>query len=277
MSDADNSRPGGPAKEPEEKEPRTWQSVAASVAKGITGLAGLGGALVAIFAWFPMARDTLWPNLKEYEIVSSLHAGYSVDAFDAVLGPPSIVMEREDDGTTKRLYVKDNYVVQTVALPSKQTVLYSVLSCDLGFQPTFTKFGKSITLNVASMAAQSTGSNGPDAPVKLYYAAQDEVGIMNAEKFHWRVEVLSEDTDGSQSRGIGFGVNTVCTAAGQPATTVNYQGPLDEAPEEVKNFRAATAPNFYVETYAWSFPTSALRQVSPYYQDLPTLTVAAGS
>lgn len=65
-------------KVPEEKEPRTWQSAAASVAKGITGLAGLGGALVAIFAWFPMARDTLWPNLKEYEIVSSLHAGYSV-------------------------------------------------------------------------------------------------------------------------------------------------------------------------------------------------------
>jgi hypothetical protein len=115
-----------------------WWPALKFAAKAIIGLSALGAAIVALIAWLPLANDRLHPELKEYEALRALYAGASVSLFDGKLGPPSIVKAVPGEpGITKRIYVKEDYVEETVATQEGQAQLYSVLSCNQEFKPSF--------------------------------------------------------------------------------------------------------------------------------------------
>jgi hypothetical protein len=243
-----------------------WWPRAKTAAKAITGLSGLLAAIVAIYAWFPLARDTAWPELKEYETLESLYVGASVSLFDGKLGPPSIIKAVPGEtGITERLYVKKDYIVETLATPEGQTKLYSVLSCSPNFKPSFEFFGSKVTLQDKSLVAQ-----GPsDRPRELYY---QRPATVSSPTFYF--ELTTETSGASHNRGSGYGVNSVNGACGDlPAQ--DYEGAPAEAPQEIDDYRAKTPPNFYVESWDRSIRDTTINVVSPfglvtpYHEDLP--------
>lgn len=232
-------------------------------AKGFLGFSALLTAFVAILALIPQARDTVAPNLKEYETLRSLYAGASVSFFDAKLGPPSIVSPLGlEKGTMERLYVKKDYVVETLATTEGKTTLFSVLSCDPGFQPTF----GDITLQSETLATMRHGAD----PQLLYY---DHPGTAGGPEFFF--EQLYDVAGYSNYRGAGYGVNRGHGCGDLPDNDVeSFKGGVTDAPQGIKDYRARTPANFYVETYGRSFAglngeTEPFFLVTPKPVDLP--------
>lgn len=239
--------------------------ITVAVAKGIVGLTGFMAALVAIFAWLPLARDSLDPTLKEYETLKALYAGASVSFFDAKLGPPSIVkpvpLER---GMMERLYVKKDYVVETVATPEGKTTLFSVLSCSRSFKPTFpTQAGTPITLQDKPLAALMPGRT----PAMLFYRVPGTGGPA------FFFEMITDAMGASGYRGSGYGVNGRCENL--PSHDVDdFAGSVADAPQGITEYRATTPANFYVETWERSIQGNdreieAFHMVTPDPGDLP--------
>ena len=236
-------------------------SKAKTAAKGITGFAALSAAVVAIVGLLPLAMDAVRPELKEYKILSTLYAGASVNFFDSALGSPAIVRAvPAEKGITERLYVKENYIVQTLASSEGETKLFSVLSCSPDFRP---RLGGQITLQDKPLAEQALSGREPE---DLYYLMP--ATVMNTVYFE-----LAHDVSGaSHNRGSGYGVNSAC---GKDLPAQGYVGPLSEAPQAIQDFRARVPANFYVE--AWDRPLRHFEQnKSPYYslvtplrEDLP--------
>lgn len=232
---------------------RAWWPRIVTFAKGVTGLAALGAAIVAILAWFPMARDFVDPRFKEYENLKSLYAGASVSFFDGKLGPASIVRAAPTEaGITERLYVKEDYIVQTLATPEGETKLYSVLSCNPNFKPSLNSFGGAVTLHDKPLAEQMRPGQDPQELNYLRPAV-----VINTVYFELAIDVSAP----SHYRGYGYGVNTACsTGSGSespPAPSV-YEGPPSKAPQDIQDYRAKVPANFYVE--AWDRP---IRKLSP--------------
>jgi hypothetical protein len=246
---------------------RRWWPKLKTLGKGITGLAGFGAAIVAIFAWFPMARDFVNPNFKEYENLKTLYVGASVSHFDSTLGPPSIVKAIPGEtGTMERLYVKKDYVVETLATADGQTKLYSVLSCNSDFKPSFTFLDSKITLQDKPLAAQMPFGRPPEW---LYYEPPSTV---SSPTFYF--EMTAEISGASRNRGSGYGVNSVDGACGDlPAQ--GYEGPPDKAPQEISDYRAKALPNFYVETWDRTIRDLSVEMgnpyllVTPFHEDVP--------
>jgi hypothetical protein len=232
---------------------------AKAIGKGITGLAELGAAAVVILAWFPQAVDTICPNLKEYKTLDTLYAGASVAQFDAKLGPPSIIKAvPAKSGITERLYVKKDYVVETLATEEGQTTMYSVLSCDSNFKPTFKSFGSEITLQDKPLAATSPPGQ---QPIELHYEKPTLVGSAT-----YYFELYTDTSGASHGRGSGSGVNGVC---GKLPDADDYSGPASLAPEKINDYRMSTPANFYVESTEQSIRNGADNLVTPFHEDLP--------
>ncbi|MET4144016.1 ETEC_3214 domain-containing protein [Arthrobacter sp. UYCo732] len=235
---------------------------AKAAGKAIIALAGLGAAVVAIYAWFPAARDALWPELREYKTLDTLYAGASVTFFDSALGSPDIVRAVEGEaGTTERLYIKENYIVQTLATPEGETQLFSVLSCSQDFKP---KLGGRITLQDKPLAEQLTTGQQPR---ELYYLMPAHV--LNAVYFELTVEAGVP----SRNRGSGYGVNSAC-AKDLPGQE-SYVGPASNATQAIKDFRTRVPANFYVETYKRELAdvtqsgSRFYTRVTPLFEDIP--------
>lgn len=266
MSGPPNSEPGT-AEAPKGKAwLKVWWPRAKTFAKGITGLAGLVAAAVAILAWFPLARDFVDPNHKEYENLKSLYVGASVSLFDGKLGPPSIVKGVPGETEiTARLYVKKDYIVETLATAEGQTKLYSVLSCNSSFKPSFEFLGSKFTLQDKPLAEMAQSDWKP----WLYYRQPSTV---SSPTFY--LEVTTDTSGASHNRGSGYGVNSVDGSCGE-LPTGDYEGQLTEAPQEISNFRLKTPANFYVETWDRSirgasvFDANPYQLVTPYHEDVP--------
>ena len=200
-----------------------WWPKLKIILKGIVKLAELGAAVVVVVAWFPMAVNALRPELREYETLKSLYAGASVSFFDSKLGTPAIIRALPTEkGTTERLYVKDDYIVQTLANAEGETRLYSVLSCRPDFKP---RLGGRITLQEKPLAAQWAPGQEPK---ELYYL--QPAAVLNTVYF----EFAAYASGFSRNRDYGAGVNGACSKA-LPAR--EYVGPPSEAPEAIRNFR----------------------------------------
>lgn len=245
MSGSSNAEPETAAPTEHRGWLEVWWPRAKTAAKGITGLAGLGAAIVAIFAWFPLAQDAVWPELEEYETLSSLYAGASVSLFDGELGPPSIVEVLPGEaGLTERLYVKKDYIVGTLATSEGDTRLYSVLSCNPSFKPTFQFFDSRIILQDKPLSAQMSSERPPS---HLYYVAP---GTVSSQLLFF--ELITATSNATDRRGSGYGVNGVCgelptTSNPAGSSVLDYFGPPDQAPREIQDYRAKTPVNFYVE------------------------------
>lgn len=242
-----------------------WWPRIRSAGKGITGLSGLGAAIVAIAAWYPMANDHLHPELKEYENLKALYVGASVSLFDSKLGAPSIVKAVPGEPEmTERMYVKPDYVVETVATREGQTKLFSVLSCNPDFRPSFEFLGSRVTLQDKPLADQKPFGRPPS---ELFYEVPQTV---SSPEFYFE---LTADTSGaSHNRGSGYGVNGACS---KDLPSVDYAGPVADAPQEINVFRERVPANFYVESLDRSLSNSSnpslgpFLLVTPYFEDLP--------
>lgn len=248
---------------------RVWPKIHTGT-KAVTGLAGLGAAMVAIYAWFPQALDSVRPELKEYALLKSLYAGASVSLFDSKLGPPSSIKAVPGEpGVTERLYVKDAYLVETLATAEGQTKLFSVLSCRADFKPTFDFFGSKVTLQDKPMAELKPFDRQPE---ELHALVPETV---SSPTFYF--EMIAEVSGASHNRGSGYGVNAVCSghgsANGLPA--FDYSGPPEKAPQDLADYRARTPANFYVETWDRSirgpgnYPFDDFFLVTPFHEDVP--------
>jgi hypothetical protein len=260
MSETTKSK-SGPADTPKWRRAlRVWWPRTKTAGKGVIGVAGLGAAVVAIYAWFPLARDTAWPELKEYATLESLYAGASVTFFDDTLGPPSIIHALSgENGLTERLYVKKDYIVTTLATPDGQTKLYSVLSCSPAFKPSFDFRGNKITLQDKPLAAQMPSDRPPAA---LYFVQPTTV---SSPTFFF--ELTEYTSNASGNRGSGYGVNGSCknlpsTAGGDMAP--GYEGPPAQAPREISDYRSRTSANFYVELWDRSLANVDNKFVIPF-------------
>jgi hypothetical protein len=234
--------------------------------KAVTGLAGLGAAVVAIYAWFPQALNSAMPQLKEYETLDTLYAGASVSLFDSKLGPPSTIKAVPGEpGMTERLYVKQDYLVEIIATAEGESKLYSVLSCKPDFKPVFDFFGSKITLQDRPLDRQKELGHPPSW---LHYSRPMTV---SSPTFYF--EMATEVSGASHNRGSGYGVNGVCGTNGLPK--VDFSGPPDKAPQEINDYRAKTPPNFYVETWDRTLignssdEFSQFSLVTPFHEDVP--------
>lgn len=263
MSEPSNFKTRATEKLRKRRERKVWWSRAKTAAKGIIGFSALVAAIVAILAWLPLARDTVAPSLKEYETLRTLYAGASVSFFDAKLGPPSIVSPLGlEKGTMERLYVKKDYVVETLATAEGETTLFSVLSCNPSFKPTF----GDITLQSESLATVQHGAG----PQLLFY---EHPGTAGGPEFFF--EMMYDVAGYTNYRGAGYGVNRGHRCGDLPDNDVeSYRGSETEAPQGIKDYRTRTPANFYVETYGRSFAglngeTEPFFLVTPTPVDLP--------
>jgi hypothetical protein len=267
MNNSRNSEPETTGSPNQKGLPKAWWPRLKTFGKGVTGLAGLGAAIVAILAWFPLARDFVDPNFKEYENLKALYAGASVSLFDGKLGPPAIVKAVPGEtGIMERLYVKKDYLVETLASADGQTKLYSVLSCSPDFKPSFNFQGTKITLQDKPLAAQMPFGRPPE---HLYY---EPPATVSSPTFYF--EITAETGGASHNRGSGYGVNSVDGTCGD-LPVQGYEGPPDKAPQEVSDYRAKTVPNFYVETWDRTIRDQTVDVgnpyllVTPFHEDVP--------
>jgi hypothetical protein len=202
------------------------------------------------------------PNFKEYETLKALYAGASVSLFDGKLGPPSIVRAvATEPGITERLYVKNDYVVQTLATAEGETKLYSVLSCSPNFKPSFTGLGGRVTLQDKPLAEQMRPGQEPQ---NLYFL--DPAVAINRIYFELAIDASAP----SHYRGYGYGVNTACSTGSKGAPLSGpYEGPLPGAPQQFKSYRATVPANFYVE--AWERPIRKVESGFPKYSQVTPL------
>jgi hypothetical protein len=237
-------------------------------------------AAFAVTTWWQGAWNQIAPNDRVYDRLRQLSAGMSVQAFDRALGPASIarvqtVMQVEPGGPvttafTMRIYMEDQYVVTTLATDDQQTVLYSVLSCNEQFEPSFITPDKStIRLRTApisrSLEARRDPSAAPSAvptPVAWLPTVLFQSGSTGGSPGIYAEIPVSVPSGVTHERTYGFGVNEACgdiavtTASGADVTDYNVPTIPNDQPRYSKAeaeaalgaYRQRTEPNFYFET-----------------------------
>lgn len=127
---------------PAAKAPRSLPSrIAPLVAKSLLGAAALLSALIVVAGAAIYVGDRYKEKFRwrqaEYRKLQALHAGYSIDRFEAVLGTP--VFSRKDPQTHLRedTFRRRDYWVQVVSRRDGTVTLYAVTSCDDNFRPEF--------------------------------------------------------------------------------------------------------------------------------------------
>ncbi|MCY1220539.1 hypothetical protein D9M72_325580 [compost metagenome] len=239
----------------------------------VGGLSAIIASLIAILAWLPQAQDTLWPNEKYYKMLGELNAGHSVARFDSELGPPTLIRVHSTSTPvlTERLYMKEQFVVSTLT-PSEgnRTMVYSVLSCNPEFQPSFhTPDGRTLQL-------QSKPLDALDGVITMSGSLNYSPGATGSSvRLNAEMAVRIPAT-ASSNRAYAYGVNGACGPTALPRADGSYnqefKGTLGEAPDAVRSYRHTVAPNFYAEAYPedgfLDFET-IIGIASPYHFDLP--------
>jgi hypothetical protein len=98
-------------------------------------------------------QDALRMKQREYDLLTDLKAGFTIQKFEETLGAPIFRRPLDDRRWTESTFQGDSYWVQAVSDRDGVVALYSVTSCDTGFAPTFDFPGGTVTLNVSTMAS----------------------------------------------------------------------------------------------------------------------------
>ena len=228
----------------------TWHWVGPPL-KGVTWLAALLAAITALAAYGPAAyRLVAWRQV-EYDIIENIHAGFNVAYLDEALGKPALVQAvSAQRALTQYIYLRRDYVVMADVDSSGEVQLYSVLSCDASFAPTFSApNGTLVTLQSQPLdhaaAWRFAGITGdPNARLLAYYprSTADSLG-----------QELEYDSDAGTSAASGtwtfVGYNDECGKGGDTLTADPsiWRVTSPDNPR-VKSFRAHNAANVYAET-----------------------------
>jgi hypothetical protein len=119
-----------------------------------SGIGHLRGVYESKFRW----------KQEEYSKLQSLHAGFSVQKFNEVLGSPLFVRADKENNFVENTYEGRQYWVQAIADSSGTVKLFAVTSCDLDFQPKITSPVGEVTLNKTRFAETTF------PPSKIRYA-----------------------------------------------------------------------------------------------------------
>lgn len=255
MSESDESTP--PPANPANAAPRqhwwqtTWQWISAPL-KAITWLAALLAAITALYAYGPAAyRFIAWRQV-EYDIIENIHAGFNIAYVDAQLGKPALVKAvSAQRPLTQYIYVRRDYVVMADADSAGEVELYSVLSCDASFAPTFSApNGTLVSLQSQPLARAAAWrypkeqQGDPNKRLLAYFprSTADSLG-----------QELEYDADAGTSATSGtwtlVGYNDEC-GRGADSLAADRSIWQTTAPgnPRVKAFRAHNAANIYAET-----------------------------
>ncbi|MDD1476471.1 ETEC_3214 domain-containing protein [Arthrobacter sp. H16F315] len=237
--------------------------------KLVLGISAFGVALITIFAWWPLAKDTLFPFEKDYKKLAELGAGFSTDHFSEMLGAPTTLKQVSSNPALKQInYINKDYIVTTVADDSGRTLLFSVLSCNPDFHPRFTAPDKTeLQLQMEPLELIAPRNLNHD----LYYKPGSTGSSVDQ-----LVELGDPTTTtANRLRAYAYGVNGACgpTRLERPdgIHELDYSGPINEAPDDVKDFRRDLAANFYTETVGWD-----LRLVDPGALKVSAIDSASG-
>ena len=132
MSDGDN---------PQERPPHPLLAVARRFTKVLLAISALlsAGVVVAGAAIYVVDRyrDRYQWRDAEYAKLRSLHAGYTLERFEAVLGTPVFSRTHSRSKLREDSFRRRHYWVQAVSQEDGTVLLYSVTACDPAFQPDF--------------------------------------------------------------------------------------------------------------------------------------------
>jgi hypothetical protein len=255
VNESDQSAPASP--QPPRPAPeqhrwhRTWHWVSAPL-KAITWLAALLAAITALYAYGPAAyRFIAWRQV-EYDVIENIHAGFNIAYIDEKLGKPAMVKAvTAQRPLTQYIYLRRDYVVMADVDSAGEVELYSVLSCDASFAPTFAApDGTLITLqsqpldHAAAWRYPKEQQGDPNKRLLAYYprSTADSLG----QELEYDAIAGTSATSGTWTF---VGYNDECGRGGDRLTADPsiWQATSPTNPR-VKDFRAHNAANVYAET-----------------------------
>ena len=238
----------------------------------------IGAAFVVVDAFPRVDHKVRWRNV-EYGRIDKLHAGYTLDHFQAQIGPPtqrdallgySASGKSPATGFTEYVWVRREHVVQAVADASGQIAMFSVTSCDPAFQPKFHRprpisESNEVRLQDLSLAdATEAARRGTQLPWMADFLAP----ATGSTPFHY-FEWSGPSSGASTGRSYLLGVNVLCLSPEQrerfPGQPPAYRGPIAQAPAELRAYRGQIAANLYAETF---------RPLMPAFDELGMMFVA---
>jgi hypothetical protein len=229
----------------------TWHWISAPL-KAITWLAALLAAITALYAYGPTAyRFIAWRQV-EYDIIENIHAGFNIAYVDAQLGKPALVKAvSAQRPLTQYIYLRRDYVVMADVDSAGEVELYSVLSCDAFFAPTFSApNGTLVSLQSqpldrsAAWRYPKEQRGDPNKRLLAYYPRS------TADSLGQELEYDAIDGSSATSGTWTFvGYNDECGRGGDDlaADSSIWQTTSPTNPR-VKDFRAHNAANVYAET-----------------------------
>ena len=229
----------------------TWHWISAPL-KAVTWLAALLAAITALAAYGPAAYRLLEWRAVEYDIIENIHAGFNIAYVDAQLGKPALVKAvSAQRPLTQYIYVRRDYVVMADADSAGEVELYSVLSCDASFAPTFSApNGTLVSLQSQPLAHAAAWRYPEDHQVDpnkrlLAYFPRSTADSLGQE--------LEYDSDAGTSATSGtwtfVGYNDECgRGADSLAADRSIWQTTSPSNPRVTAFRAHNAANLYAET-----------------------------
>lgn len=221
-----------------------WQAVR-DVAKSVTWLAGLIAALSALVVFLPQAWSTVFWRDAQYAQLTGVHAGDSLTFVTQRLGTPALVRDA-GAGLVESVFVRRDHVAMTVSDPAGRVVLWSVLSCDRAFAPTFTTpMGSEVTLQQPLATAETLDGDPAKGGVNerelRYFPGITGSSLDQAIE----LGVHSQDTIGRATSWF-VGVNGVCGDT-QDLIAADGSVPSERADPGAAAYRRHEPANFYAE------------------------------
>lgn len=205
--------------------------------------------MVLLLGLGPQAYSSFFWREVEYKRLAALHAGFNVDAIYQELGQPSIKKAVSGTGYTESIFLRKEHIVMTISDPSDSVVMYSVLSCDPDFQPTFETEARtfirlqSVPMSETELDATQGTTERNDERIVTYVP-----GLTVSSP-----DVLVEQdpqlmSNAMRNRGYFVGISGACADLSGGGANI-YQGSLLKAPSSVMDLRRRTAADFYAESY----------------------------
>ena len=199
----------------------------------------------AFFAWEAYDDHFRWRD-HEYDKISELRAGITVERFKEILGSPLFVRENVDGSLTESSFKGRDYWVQAVHDPTGTVQMYSVTACDVEFTPTFevsaiTGGFWQVTLNRGYL------DDVPETPTRMQYIWSvattnqnfwDEYYLGNP-GFYKTYYVGINDACPTASLGVDALFRNELFLSYEPVEYFEHHG--------VREFRSTSIPNMYGE------------------------------
>jgi hypothetical protein len=206
-----------------------------------------------------------WRDAESAKL-ASLHAGYTLERFQAVLGAPTFSRTDRTSKLREDSFRRRDYWVQAVSREDGTVLLYAVTVCDPDFRPQFSMVGYrpgGVVVQLGKSTLASVLPRGLDGSVEVNYSQ----GVTANTTY------MDESYRGNPSnyKTYVWGVNDACPNAleqlyqstGFPTLPrFPYRSSLARVSQTIKRFRAKAQVNTFAETA----PMASLQHVNQAFQ-----------